>query len=353
MALIDKYVRTTASGGGDGSANNDGDAWTFAEAVSDYAAGQRINVIEGTYNVGATINLNKVATDTQPIVWRGRNSDDTGVGRPYFDMTTGEFQVTGDAQLVMDLDVTSTTNGSTIQFDSDGGLLYRCKVYNTSLDESSFAPHQAVLVTNASIVDCLCVSESAGLYQEAVNLYRSAMNGCKVVTGSSGITTRNAFRGNVVTNTIIIGSGRRNGIFIDQMEFYSAVSSYTNVTIYNFANGIALEYLPMPSQPAPLVIENCLFHTCVENDPSHIEGYAICSLDESIPMTTSTMHMFNNAYYGCDNGFHNIDIHDVGTIQCTDDPFANVSADDFSLNDLANGGALLRGAVIPLSFDWS
>jgi len=354
MALIDRYVRATAGGGGDGSANDDINAWTFAEGVSNYAAGDRVNVIEGTYNLGATITLSISATATGPIVWRGRNSSDTGAGRPYIDMGAGSFTMAGENQLVMDLDVTSTTNGATILLNGDGGFIYRCKAYNTGLGEENFAPHQAVIIADSAMVDCLCVSLSSGPYQEAVTLYRGMITGCKIVTNSRGVRSRNGYRGNIMTNSLIIGDGDREGIFMDGMEFYSAVSSYTNITIYNFSNGIEFEFLPLPSQPSPLVIQNCLFHTCLDTSPSTLtEGYGIRSQDTSETATVSTTHMINNAYYDCSNGFHNVANHDIGTIQCTDDPFSNVSAQDFSLNDLENGGALLRGTVIPLSFSWS
>ena len=63
--------------------------------------------------------------------------------------------------------------------------------------------------------------------------------------------------------------------------------------------------------------------------------------------------MVNNAIYNCTNGLHNLgDNPDIGTIICTDDPFGNISAGDYSLNDTPNGGALLRGAGASPAYNW-
>jgi len=352
MALIDRYVRTTASGGGDGSANDDTNAWTLAEAISNYVAGQRVNVIEGTYNYGASIVLAQSATELDPILWRGRNSADTGSGRPSFLTDAGIFQLTGNQQIVTDIDVTSDSNGATISISADACLVYRCKAWNIAAGVSG-QPHSACLVNDSAVVDCLFVSSASVSSAYTVDLYRGTMTGCKVVTNSVGVRIRNGWRGNKATNSIIIGNGTRYGIHQTVMDNWAAVSTYDNITVYNFENGMYFENLPIIGGSSPMIIQNCLFHTCLEINPSQVEGYAIATEETFPEATTSTTHIINNAYYNCDNGFHNFANHDIGTIQCTQDPFGNVSADDFSLNDLENGGALLRGAGMPLSFSWS
>lgn len=65
MAFVEKYV-TSDSDGGDGSSGN---PWTLAEAIAAAAAGDRVNVLVGSYALGAaTFPTGTVAA---PIVFRG------------------------------------------------------------------------------------------------------------------------------------------------------------------------------------------------------------------------------------------------------------------------------------------
>jgi len=162
---------------------------------------------------------------------------------------------------------------------------------------------------------------------------------------------RNGFRRQIITNTIISGNGIYDGINAENNDTHSGNSLYNNLTIYNFANGIKLDQLPLTGDIQTYSIQNCLFHTCSENDPSQIDGYAIASLDDSI---NTTISVIGNAYYACDNGFHNLDpLPDLNTIQLLADPLSNPSADDFSLNDAEDGGALLKGAGASPAYGWS
>lgn len=72
MALIEKYVSALASGGGDGSMAN---PWTWPEMRTNIAAGQRANVLAGSYSdIGYNLLFTNAGTRDAPIVIRGVTS---------------------------------------------------------------------------------------------------------------------------------------------------------------------------------------------------------------------------------------------------------------------------------------
>lgn len=77
MAWTERYVRADAAGGGDGTTNTNSGAngaWTFDEAITNAAAGQRINIKSGTYSYSAVKTIANAGSATTPIWWRGFNS---------------------------------------------------------------------------------------------------------------------------------------------------------------------------------------------------------------------------------------------------------------------------------------
>jgi len=167
--IIEKYVRVTALGGGDGSANNDTDAWTLTEAASNYAAGQRVNVIEGTYNLSTT-TLATSATATGPVIWRGRNAADTDVGRPYLDMGATAFQITAEDIKFMYFDITSSNATRTMYMTGDASLAYRCKFYNTGTGTAEGLQQHVISLHDGAMVDCFASNITTSEYSYVGNI---------------------------------------------------------------------------------------------------------------------------------------------------------------------------------------
>ncbi len=153
-----------------------------------------------------------------------------------------------------------------------------------------------------------------------------------------------------IINTIIIGEGI--GVGIENTNNLT-LFELSNLTIYNFDNGVSFNKL-LDIGDSSYLINNCIFHTCIQTDnPSMVDGYGIYSEFTSGGGIVSTLNMVNNATYNCTNGLHNLDDNpDNGTITCTDDPFGNISAGDYSLNDAPNGGNLLRNAGASPAYNW-
>jgi len=348
MALIERYV--TVAGGGDNSGSSFANAWSFTDAVSNYTAGMRINVVEDTYTLGAT-DLNVSSTASKPIVWRGRNATDDGDGRPLLNMQTNTLTISGEYQQFMNFDITSSNSSYTLLLNGDGSLSYKCKVYNTGEESGTCS---GIATTDTSVVNCLISSTNTNLLGYTITSNNSFISGCKIVTNSNGIKTTNASKTNNIINSVIIGNGINNGIYNVDMSTITCPMACTNLTIYNFNNGIVFDQLQPIATALTTVIQNCLFHSCIETNPSFYDGYGIFSEFNTDNSLISTISLLNNAYYNCSNGLHNLgDNPDTSTIECTDDPFANISADDYSLNNSPNGGALLRGTVASPAYNWS
>ncbi|HNO78585.1 MAG TPA: right-handed parallel beta-helix repeat-containing protein [Phycisphaerae bacterium] len=134
MAFVERYVTTSAAGGGDGSA---GDPWTLAEAASSAVAGDRVNVQAGTYVLGASFSPDNDGTNESPIVWRGYVSAPGDA-----DMPVVTFDIDGVSAHVVDCakayhrfeNITATGNagdgGSVFGFNLSGevNILFCCRV---------------------------------------------------------------------------------------------------------------------------------------------------------------------------------------------------------------------------------
>ncbi len=340
MSLIDRYVTADAGGGGVGTF---ADPWTFDEAVAAYAPGDRVNVIEDTYTLG-NITISTSATHNGPIVWRGRNATDDGDGRPVLNMGGSTFNISANNIIFYNFDVSDTY----INFSGDGSTLYKCKLYNNGT---------TLTAADNSIINCLFYNSSTDPTSCCIIGSRILVDGCKLITNSGAITVDIGSKPSCIVNTIMINNNNDNNNPAIYSPFSTGIVGYLiqNCTIYNFKNGLVFDTCPYLGGAYFISIINNLFHSCISDNPS-LDGFAIKSEHTEAPSTyplISTLHIINNAYYNCSGGFHNLGNNpDIETIECTDDPFSNISAGDFSLNNAPNGGALLRNTGSSPAYNW-
>lgn len=155
MAWTERYIRSDAAGGGNGTTDaNSGanGAWTLAEGVTNEAAGMRLNVKAGTYASTTTgRTLAATGTTTAPVWWRGfkttagdqdsNNVAVAGTDIPEFTFTTGQLSVSGAFHVLSNISVTgacTTASGQTTM----GGANQRahgCRFANTASNSAARA----------------------------------------------------------------------------------------------------------------------------------------------------------------------------------------------------------------------
>ncbi|MCB9849128.1 MAG: right-handed parallel beta-helix repeat-containing protein [Phycisphaerales bacterium] len=135
MAFTEKYVTNSASGGGDGSV---GDPWTLDEAAANASAGDRVNVLTGTYIRSATLEPANDGTRDGPVVWRGYTTTpgDANVPVVTLDSDGSGIRILDCAKAYHRFEciaVTGNGSGGPIAWgmvlDGDHNIAWRCRAY--------------------------------------------------------------------------------------------------------------------------------------------------------------------------------------------------------------------------------
>lgn len=178
MAITERYVTTTGAGAHDGS--SEANAWSLTEALTNAAAGDRVNVKKGTYTLGANWTGTNAGTVAQPIIWRGYNS------------TIGDISTVSSIQSNKTLAL-DTTNFPVI----DGAASYTVTPKNYTLLESLKFTHSTItgsgVVLTGTCVHCrLCSFNTTG-------------------SNASGGRTQLGGTGNILMHCEVIQTGTGNG----------------------------------------------------------------------------------------------------------------------------------------------
>lgn len=153
MAWTERYVRSDAAGGGDGTTNtNSGGtgAFTLPEAIthSTTNTGIRYNVRVGTYAQGATSrSFSGSGSATAPNWWRGFSASagdldtDFSTSPPLITFSTGQLTISGDHQIVSNISITSSAtaaNGAVV-LSGASTWLDRVRISNAAANSASRA----------------------------------------------------------------------------------------------------------------------------------------------------------------------------------------------------------------------
>lgn len=347
LVRVEKFVRP--SGTGYGYANTDSDAWSLQEAFYNFVPGDIVNVIDtGTpYSNFLTTNTNLIvnSTQTQQVIWRGRNSDNTDFSIPRIN-TNWRWAIQGLNNLWQYLHFHSdSSTAGVIYFASDCGVIYRCKVTGT-IDQ------RILDVEDSAAIECFIQKDAVGTTTGAFRLYNAGGYGCKVISSNWGVHFAVGHRRSALQNCIIIGSGIDNAVLFTNNDTTSWHNPFINNTFFNFENGIVINYMEDNTQIGLNVVLNNIFHT--------ISGYCYTSLGEEDPNPSNQAQqqgfLMRNAMYNC-GGFTDL-IMDFNNevIELTSDPFINSNpsaGEDLTLNNSAGGGALLRGTITSVAYDWT
>lgn len=230
--------------------------------------------------------------------------------------------------------------GAVLNMAANLGVAYRCKVKNTIATAGA-----AINITNSQAINCIAeVTDTA--VQGGIVCNRGTVKGCRIIVpaGGIGIDARCGFRHNDILGNQIRLIGDKTGsvaIRVDRMDVGSM--NIVGNSIYNFEIAVDFEEMEDGAGITAMLHANNIFWAVVT-------GFRNGQPSES----TAIMEFAHNAIDGgatAYDGFNNAD--PTNPIVLTENPWTDVENDDWSLNDAAGGGALLKDAALPISFGLS
>ena len=312
---VERYV--SVSGGGLNDGTSEANAWTWDQAMANYAAGQRINVKAGTYtNSGASTVSSTIGSRTNPIHFRGYKN------------TIGDLDDSLLVQLVdgVDIPVISTTT-------QDSGPLSRYLnvsyiSFKTSATYSSQSHNMWELGPQSAAYHCRFISTggqpaiSGGFHFDCY--FESTRNcvhvgegfdGCvfkKTGTGSNS-TAISELRGPCINSLFV---GFKFGLGPSTLNARPVISSCTFVDISDSA--IFPNFVGDSQHQGAILISNNYFYNVVNPLWTNNGGYCY-------------MQMISNGFYNVTT------MPQAGTIfqrwhrTDTTDPFVDYASGDYTL----------------------
>lgn len=283
MSITDRYVTVGAAGGGDGSS---GSPWTWAEMLTNAAAGDRVNIQAGSYSRSTNADaLTNSGTSTQPIILRGyltapgdgyqgRSNDGKGsliaTHMPTITYTTGRLNLSARSYVVLEsLNVAASALDDEV-LDLGGTMIVKSCIV-TNAHGGSSANGIKFGGSNGAAIDC-DVSSTNATSRAAIEILASGVRviGCRLRSvGGAGVLA-NANR-STIAQSVIYGS-------VDGIKGLSSASAWECTaianTIYGCTTGINMPSATV-SQIAVLVsnlIANCTTALAVGTD-----GPVICA----------------------------------------------------------------------------
>lgn len=346
MALTDTYCDLDlATGNDDGT--TEANAWqtlaSLTHVTNGYGVNERVNV-RGSESTGTQVVFGVAATDGNPIHFRGYTTTPGDGGRPTLTstlLTANNFIFENGLTFEGIIFAGApTTNGVSVVFQTNAGasgLFYRCKVTNSTASSDSSI---ALTIRGAHAVGCELVGDGVtpNNVRGADISFHSIIQGCYISSTVTGVRATWDFRSGAILDCLIVGSGASTTQGIDIVSMDSTrCHVISGNTIYNFVDGIECNVEPTVAE-ASLLITGNIFYTM-----------SAFGIDLTTANRDGSIALFGNAYGDITTGDVNQqgDMPEFGKISLSADPFTNAGSDDFTLNDTAGGGALLREAKFP------
>lgn len=327
--MADRYVTSTAAGGGDGSAST---PWTIVEAQAGAAAGDVVHVKAGTYTLAASFTPANAGTQRAPIVWRGYTTTPGDATTPVviLDANGGDYDVCTLAQTWHALENFAFTGNPTrnrhgVNATGAGCRLARCRAYNVG--KIGFYAG-----TGEGIGFIGCTAEQFGQL--------AAADGFQLSTQCSyaiGCLARNGIgRGFLSFTSFLVGILRCISAGNSAEGFYvSSTTTYRAAILSHciaYGNGAAGVYSASATSNKSLLLANCLI---VGNT-----GYGVAS------HATGKGHVIlaGVGFHGNTSGQYdaNTVITDLGLVTLAATPFVDAANADFRLaatvGDALNAG---------------
>lgn len=339
----DVILLTSSAGSDSSDVGSSTGAWDLDDAATNLSAGQRLNIRGSFSGYGSDITFANNGTAINPIVIRGYGADSPPTigdgGNADIDMGAYTLIFSGDLYLVEGLEVTGTDLSYTVRSAGTQNLFYRCKMKNTNT--GSVSTCEGLFLQDGVAVNCWFSSAGTGT-STALLLFRAAAIGCYVESTCHGIWLNcSSGRSNMVCNCIIKGNSTagKHAINVENADTLGDNLVIVSNFAYNFDDMIQFTVMPEAGDTGLPIIVNNLAHTMI--------GYGL----ETADTEDWTIVCIGNASYNTadDSSFLSSnfgDLIDFNHVECTVDPCVDASGGDYSLNNTAGGGALLRGAAV-------
>lgn len=314
MAFTEKYVSVAGAGAHDGtSAAN---AWTLAEAIAaPVVAGNRVNIIAGTYaNTTTSRALSITGTTTAPVWWRGYNTTigdcdaDPTLAKPLVTFTTGLLTIGGAHQFISSLNITSQNTGRAVNVTGTPIRFYGIWVENTNAAAGS----HAISLTGTS------AHVQHSWFKATSSATRVVL--CSGVTSFVGLVIEGGGVGLESSNRVDVAKGVFNNVGSHgaQMLTTGVISIWRACSFYSCGgDGIRFDVLPATE----IVVEDCIFSETVGTGINNNSG-----------ANTNIVHRTGNLFYS--NGANEAGFGDspsIAEIVESASPFTNGAGSDLTI----------------------
>jgi hypothetical protein len=331
MAFSEKYVTVTGGGLHDGS--SEANAWTLAEGVANYAAGDRVNVKAGTYTASSAITWSTSGGQYTPVHWRGYKTsigdmDDApttqrvdGTDIPLFD-NSDRFSISCSNLAFSNISFESSFTAAGVQNDTSAQNVhfFRCRF----LTDSTSTTARSFLTRGDYNTLVACYFEAPSTAEAPVYIFsgsnRTTILDCFITGGATGMKFSSGTSA-TVCNTIITNSGT-NSVYLDgtpPAKFLNCVFHDAGGDLFSAGNATG----------AP----TCFIVNSVFSDAG---GYAI---NQNTGSETPFIMLSGNLYHDSSftSGRTNNIVYDLYPTVDTASPFVDAASNDFTLSSSSNG----------------
>lgn len=329
MAFTEKYVTVTGGGLHDGS--SEANAWTLAEGVANYAAGDRVNVKAGTYTASSAITWSTSGGQYTPIHWRGYKTsigdlDDLptvqrveATDMPFFD-NTDRFYIPASNVAFSNISFESDFYAAGVQTGGKSVHFFRCRMVTKSTSSTA----RAFLGAGTYGVLTSCYFDAPSTADVTVWIYQGGAAArildCFITGGTIGLKIY-PYTYAVVCNTVITNSATNAVSFIGTSPVFLRSCVFHN-------SGGDLVSAGNADGNAPCSISSCVF--------SDAGGYAI---NQNTGSETPFVMLSDNLYYDSSftSGRTNNIVYDFYPTVDTASPFVDAASNDFTISSSSNG----------------
>lgn len=336
MAITERYACFDTPAGGLNDGSSEANAWeTPADVV--FAAGERVNLKSNTrYALTASWNIATSGSATQPIYLRGYNSTIGDGGDILLSVSAWiRIYVTGNIFFIegtIDLTSSGVVGNQVFYIAATRGHVEKLKIVKTTTGQYTVP----IAVIGDGSIGSLYVESYGNSTSTAAAVYVSGgiINNAEIkcVNGQRGMELNHGYQVSLASKVLIYSlvSTTAAGIYISGLGTdYGMLLNH--FTIDGFDDGLVFNTLPT---------SNAIF--CGFG----IISGAVDAISTNEATTKTGVSFQGIAFYNNTNDYSDMgDNVVINPIACTADPYTDSANGDFSLNNTAGGGALLKGVV--------